>query len=170
MKNLNKSSNREFASILGIFLSISLLFAVATPVRATDAPSWSVTSHSGKTINSAALGKVTVLNFWATYCLPCMVEMPTLQSLSQKYAKNGLTVVGVSVDAQSPVMLKAFASKFGTTYAMALANPQIMSGFRVGDNVPLTVILDQQGRVISKHSGYVKRDDLERDIRSALKL
>jgi len=147
------------------------LGAMAFQARATDtAPTWSVTSHTGKSIHSTSLGKVTVVNFWATYCLPCIVEMPTLQSLSQKYAKDGLTVIGVSVDAQSTVMLKAFADKLKTSYAMALANPQIMSDFHVSDNVPMTFILDQQGRVLSKHSGYVKREELEKDIRTALKL
>ncbi len=84
--------------------------------------------------------------------------------------KNGLAVVGVSVDAQSNAMLQAFVDKFKVNYTMAMANPGVMSGFRVSDTVPLTFILDQQGRIVRKHVGYVRREDLEKDIRSLLKL
>ena len=87
-----------------------------------------------------------------------------------KYQKSGLAVVGVSVDAQSNAMLQAFVDKFKMNYTVALANPAVMSGFRVSDEVPLTFILDQQGRIVRKHTGYVKKEDLEKDIRTLLKL
>ena len=113
---------------------------------------------------------MTIVNFWATYCLPCIVEFPGLHDLAQKYEKNGVTVVGVSVDAQSREMLVAFAEKFKLNYPLAMSNPSIMSSFRVGDDVPMTFVLDQQGRIAFKHAGFVKKEVLEKDIRELLKL
>jgi len=132
---------------------------------------WSVTSHKGKQIHSSALiGRVTIVNFWATWCIPCIVEIPTFHDLVQKYEKNGLTVVGVSVDGSSPAMLNAFVDKFKMNYPVAMTNPGMMSNFGVGDTVPMTFVIDQQGRIVRRHVGYVKKEELEKDIRPLLKL
>ena len=174
MKNITRIFLSGTKSLLrAVLLCGSVIFvstALCVQTYGNTSPSWSVTSHSGREIHSTALGKVTVVNFWATWCIPCIVEIPTLQDLSKKYQKDGLTVVGVSVDAQSQAMLQAYVEKFKMNYAVALANPEIMNGFRVSDEVPMTFILDQQGRVLNKHVGYVKKEELEKDIRSALKL
>jgi len=79
-------------------------------------------------------------------------------------------VVGVSVDAKTRVMLQAYVNEFKMNYTVGLANPEILRGFRVGDTVPLTFILDQQGKIVRKHVGYVEKAELEKDIRSVLKL
>jgi len=132
---------------------------------------WSATSQNGKEIHSSALiGKVTIITFWATWCIPCIVEIPTLHDLVQKYQKNGLAVVGVSVDAQSPAMLQAFVNKFKMNYTVAMYNPGMMSDFGVGSTVPMTFVINQQGIVVRRHEGHVKKEDLEKDIRPLLKL
>ena len=132
---------------------------------------WSVTSQKGKEIHSSSLiGKVTIVTFWATWCIPCIVEIPTFHDLVQKYQKNGLAVVGVSVDAQSPAMLQAFVDKFRMNYTVAMSNPGMMSNFGVGSTVPMTFVINQQGIVVRRHEGYVKKEDLEKDIRPLLKL
>ena len=141
-----------------------------THAYGADAPlAWSVTNQLGKEVHSSSLlGKVTIVNFWATWCLPCLFEIPALQDLTAKYQKN-LTVVGVSVDAQSNATLQAFVDKFKMSYTVAMANPAIMNGFRVSDTVPMTFVLDQQGRIVRKHVGYVKMEELEKEIRTLLK-
>lgn len=137
-----------------------------------DAPiSWSVISQSGREIRSSSLlGKVTIVNFWATWCIPCILENMTFHDLMKKYRRNDFAIVGVSIDAHSPAMLQAFVEKFKMNYPLALANPGIMSGFRVSDTVPMTFVLDRDGRIVRKHVGYVKREELEKDIRPLLKL
>ena len=79
-------------------------------------------------------------------------------------------MVGVSVDAQSNAMLQAFVDKFKLNYTVAMANPGIMNGFHVNNTVPMTFVLDQQGRIVRRHVGYVKKEELEKDIRTLLKL
>lgn len=160
--------------LLGVLLCVGVFFGSSLRVQAFggDTPlAWSVTDHLGKEVNSSKLGgKVTVVTFWATWCLPCLVEIKPLNDLVDKYQKNGLKVVGVSVDAQSNAMLNAFVDKFKMNYTVAMANPAIMNGFRVGDSVPLTFIIDQQGRIAFKHAGYLKKEELEKNIRTLLKL
>jgi thiol-disulfide isomerase/thioredoxin len=157
----------SLAPLLGVLICASLqmhTFGADAPVA------WAVTNQLGKEVRSSSLiGKVTVVNFWATWCLPCFFEMPTLHDLAKKYDKS-VAVVGISVDAQSNAMLQAFADKFGMNYTVAMANPGIMNGFRVSDTVPMTFILDQQGKIVRRHVGYVKTEDLEKDIRTLLKL
>lgn len=166
---------------IGPFRSVALLvfcaIAVALPGTGltgvagenNEPVSWSVTDYQGREIRSSALaGKVTILNFWATWCIPCIIENITLRDLMKKYKRNGLAVVGVSTDARSPAMLQAFVDKFKMNYPVAMANPAILSDFRVGETVPLTVVLDPQGRIARRHVGYVKKEDLERDIRPLL--
>lgn len=132
---------------------------------------WSVTSHQGKEITSTALlGKVTIVNFWATYCLPCMIEFPTFHDLVNKYQKKGLAMVGVSVDADSRATLKAFAEKFNMNYPVAMANSSVMNNFGVSDTVPMTFVIDQRGKIVHRHVGYMKKEELEKVIRPLLKL
>jgi len=169
---LQHSRGLAFATLLcaGVLLGSGL--GLQTRALSADAPvAWSVTNQLGKQVNSSSMvGRVTIVNFWATYCIPCMIEMPTLHELETKYGKSGLSIVGVSVDAQSNAMLQAFVEKFKMNYTVAMANPEIMSGFRVNDSVPMTFILDQQGRIVRKHAGYVKKEELEKDVRELLKL
>jgi thiol-disulfide isomerase/thioredoxin len=172
MKNINPGGCFWGVRLIGASLLSAALFSAAqTDANAGTPAPWAVTSPQGRQISSASVvGKVTIVNFWATYCIPCIVEMPTLRDLAQKYQKNGLSVVGVSVDAHSTAMIQAFADKFKTGYPMAVANPGVLNSFGVSDTVPMTFILDQQGRVVRKHSGYVKKEDLEKDVRTLLKL
>jgi len=160
-----------------VFLVITALFSVGSGAivklhASGDSQTiWSVTSQKGKEIRSSSLiGKVTIVTFWATYCIPCIVEIPTLHDLVSKYEKNGLAVVGVSVDTQSPEMLQAFVNKFKMNYPVAMSNPGMMNHFGVGDTVPMTFIIDQHGVVVRRHVGYVKKEELEKDIRPLLKL
>lgn len=144
------------------FILAPKAFSGNTPV------SWTVSNHLGKEVSSNSLaGKVTVVNFWATWCLPCLVEIPTLHDVAKEYGKD-VAVVGISVDAKSNAMLKAFIDKFEMNYTVAMATPEILRSFRVGDEVPVTFILDQQGRIVRKHVGYVEKEQLEREIRSIL--
>ena len=178
---MNNTKNRppfylKAASLVALLVFCAIFFTEAGSGFQVSASSnapmvWSVTSHNGKELHSSALiGKVTIVTFWATWCIPCIVEIPALHDLVNKYEKNGLAVVGVSVDAQSPAMLQAFVDKFKMNYTVALMNPGMMNNFGVGDNVPMTFVINQQGIVVRKHMGYVKKEELEKDIRPLLKL
>jgi thiol-disulfide isomerase/thioredoxin len=162
---------RLLSALLGSAMGFLVLF-LQSNASAADAPvNWSVTDQNGKQIQSSSLlGRVTIVNFWATWCLPCLVEIPALQDLSAKYKKNGLAVVGITVDTPSNALLQAYMEKFKINYTVAAGNRDMMHGFHVGDSVPMTFVLDRQGNIVHKHVGYVRKEDLEKDVRDVLKL
>jgi thiol-disulfide isomerase/thioredoxin len=168
MKNLTNQLSRSGGAaiaLIGSFLLASSAFA------GDPAPiSWTVTNHLGKEVHSSSLtGKVTIVNFWATDCLPCLIEVSDLHDVAKNHDKN-VAVVGVAVDAKSNALLAAYVDKFKMNYTVAMSNPEIMRSFHIGDTVPMTFVLDQQGRIVRKHVGYVGKGELEKDIRSILKM
>src|ERR1700704_5530907 len=97
-------------------------------------------------------GKVIVLNFWATWCVPCRAEIPTLVGLQTKYAKQGLQVVGVSID--DPVeKLKPFVVKYRMNYPTltALNNDAMLDAYGPMVVVPWTVIIKRDGQTCARH-------------------
>jgi thiol-disulfide isomerase/thioredoxin len=138
--------------------------------RDSEIMSWSVIDHHGREIRSSSLmGRVTIVNFWATWCIPCIAENMVFNDLMKKYKKDGLTIVSVSIDVHSQAVLHAFAEQFKMNYPVTMTNPEIASAFRVGDTVPLTFMLDQQGRIVRKYVGYTKKEELEKELRPLLK-
>ncbi|HYP16122.1 MAG TPA: TlpA disulfide reductase family protein, partial [Opitutus sp.] len=99
-------------------LSFALLVALgaaaigrAEPVAPTPAPSWKLKDVNGNVVSSEQFkGKVVVVDFWATWCGPCRVEIPGYVALQKKYADD-LVVIGMSLDAQGPGVVKKFVEK-----------------------------------------------------------
>ena len=114
-------------------------------------------------------GKIIVLNFWATWCGPCRVEIPDLVSLQEQYKKD-LVVLGVLV--QDPVTpdTHAFASKLSINYPLLDANGRTDFEDAYGPmwGIPVSVIIDRQGRIAKKHSGIASREQFEREIKALL--
>jgi thiol-disulfide isomerase/thioredoxin len=171
-RHIFDSGKRGIVALSVSALTLFTLGATAPRVQAADKPAdWSVTNHQGKQVNSSAFaGKVTIVNFWATWCIPCIVEIPTLHDLAAKYEKQGVSVIGVSVDANSRAMLQAFVDKFKMNYTVAMPNAAMMNNFRVSDTVPMTFVIDQNGKIFRRHVGYVKKEQLEKDVRALLKI
>lgn len=105
-------------------------------------------------------GEVILLNVWATWCIPCREEVPALQRLHERFAHEGLRIVGVSVDAQGETRtVEDFVRDFGVTYDIWLdPGEKVISDFRV-IGVPNTFLIDREGIVRWKHIGPVLDDD-----------
>ena len=109
-------------------------------------------------------GKVIVVNFWASWCPPCREEIPGLVRIQQKFAANGLQVVGIAVD--SVDKSRQAAGEMGISYPVLVAEVQIIDvtrrlGNRAG-GLPFTVVLDRQGRLVTTHLGLLSEAQLER--------
>ena len=114
-------------------------------------------------------GKVIVLNFWATWCVPCRAEIPTLVALQTKYGKQGLQVVGVSID--DPVeKMKPFVVKYKMNYPALTAfnNEKILDTYGPMVVVPWTVIIKRDANACVKHIGPVTKEAFEREIKGLL--
>ena len=114
-------------------------------------------------------GKLIVLNFWATWCVPCRAEIPTLVALQTKYGARGLQVVGVSVD--DPVeKMKPFVGQFKLNYPAltAFKNEGILDAYGPMVVVPFTSIIRRDGNACVKHIGPVTKEAFDREIKALL--
>src|SRR5262245_41943398 len=106
-----------------------LIIGLAGPLHAgpsatpqTPAPEWELKDVDGKSVKlSDFKGKVVILDFWATWCLPCRMEIPGFVDLQKKYADQGLVVIGVSLDDGHEVV-KSFMNRQGVNYSVVLGN------------------------------------------------
>lgn len=143
------------AGIVAVALVVALALARRQqgPLESGAAPDFTVTTFEGQTLRLSDLrGQVVLVNFWASWCLPCREEAPELEAIWQQYRAQGVTVVGIAwsdIEADT----RAFIDEFNMTYPNA---PDI--GTRIGDDygiraVPETYIIDQQGEVLHRLIG-----------------
>jgi len=122
----------------------------------------------GKLITSNDLsGKVGVLVYWATWCGGCKKEIPDLVALRQEFADSELEIIGLSVD-KPHKDLKAYAEAAGINYRVARVTPSIVETFGQAESIPTLIIIDQEGRVQFRHSGFMEKAALAERVRSLL--
>lgn len=124
---------------------------------AKTAPSFRLRALDGRMLDSAVLlGRGPVLlDFWATWCKPCITALPELQALHEKWQGRGLTVVGISEDGpRNFSKVRPFASRMGLTYAIALDEDGSVQGRYQVRALPTTVLIGTDGRIVSLHQGY----------------
>ncbi|MCF8480473.1 MAG: TlpA family protein disulfide reductase [Rhodospirillum sp.] len=104
-------------------------------------------------------GQVVVLNVWATWCAPCVREMPTLESLAEKTAGRGVTVLPLSQDRGGDTKVPAFYEGAGITHLPIALDPTLTAGKVLGlRGLPTTLILDKDGREVARHEGFKEWD------------
>jgi peroxiredoxin len=109
-------------------------------------------------------GKVIVLNFWATWCGPCKAEIPDLVSLQTQYGSD-LVILGISVD-DTPDKMKPYAEQYKVNYPLLVGNGRddVQDAYGPLWGIPVSVIIDREGRIARKHSGIASREQFEREI------
>jgi peroxiredoxin len=132
-----------------------------------QAPDFTLQSLDGRTMRLSDLrGKVVVLNFWATWCAPCRVEMPWLVELSRQYRAQGVEAVGVSMDdpGQEHEVAK-FARERNVDYTILLGNNAVGDAYGGARFLPQTFFIDRDGRIVRNTVGITTESDLEKNIR-----
>ena len=120
-----------------------------------SAPEYTFVTLAGDTVRSTDLaGKVVVLNFWATWCGPCRLEMPTLQSLHQRSDTAEVVVLGLSTDVGSVDPIRAFLEERDITYAVGRATREHRQAFGGIRGIPTTFIIDGDGVIQHRVVGY----------------
>ncbi len=125
---------------------------------------------NGKDVNLADLkGKVVLLNFWATWCPPCKMEIPWFVEFQQKYGAKGLQVIGVSVD-DPPEKLPPFAREYKINYPLLVGadREDIQNAYGPLFGIPVTAIIGRDGKVCKKHLGPVSKSQFESEIKALL--
>lgn len=133
------------------------------------APAWTLQDLDGKQVSSAELaGKVVLVDFWATWCPPCRKMIPGLVELQEKFRDRGLVVVGISLDEGGAETVREFNRKFGVNYLSLLGDAEVVSAFGGVRGIPTSFLIDREGRIVSRHVGYIPRDDLQAEIEPLL--
>jgi thiol-disulfide isomerase/thioredoxin len=119
------------------------------------APDFSFVSFDGDTVSSAELrGEVVVLNFWATWCLPCRLEMPSLQNLHEDVGTEGVRVLGLATDVGSEQPIIDFLTERGISYPVGRASSVLRRAFGGIPGIPTTFIIDRDGVIRHRVVGY----------------
>ena len=149
------------------------VFLIAAALNAADTTTLSLPDLSGqqRTLEQYR-GQVVVLNFWATWCIPCREEMPLLRDLYNQYAGRGLVVIGASADEESSrKKIQPFVDKLKITFPIwTAATIDHMKQLGLGAELPGTAVIDREGVIVGRIFGKVERRDLEYRIQHALGL
>jgi thiol-disulfide isomerase/thioredoxin len=134
------------------------------------APSFTLVDLKGKKVSLADFkGHPVVLNFWATYCGPCKLEMPWFQSLAAQYQAEGLVVLGLDQDdGMASEEVATAAHKVGVTYPILLPNDKVGKDYQLSDYLPETFYIAKNGKIVDQTVGAHSKDELEVDIRKAI--
>lgn len=133
------------------------------------APDFSLASLDGPTLKlSDYRGKAILLNFWATWCEPCKIEMPWFIDLQKKYGPQGLQILGVAMDDASPQEIADFAKKMGVNYPIMIGKEAVGNQYGGLTYLPYTFYIGRDGKVVDGVFGLRSRSEIETDIQKAL--
>lgn len=134
------------------------------------APKFLLNDLDGKPVRSEDFaGKLLVVNFWASWCGPCKLEIPHLVELYDKYRDRGVVVIGIAIDPAGPEVLKAFADDMEVSYPMLVGDEKIFNDFGGLFGLPTTFVVDQNGAIRKKFVGLVDPLLFEEEIVALLK-
>ncbi|MGA8430600.1 MAG: TlpA disulfide reductase family protein [Candidatus Sulfotelmatobacter sp.] len=143
----------------------------ATPklTRASLAPDFTLESLDGKNIRLSDLrGHAVLLNFWATWCSPCKIEMPWFVELQNEYGGQGLQIVGVAMDDASKQEIAQFAKDMGVNYPILIGKESVGDQYGGVPALPETFFIGRDGKLIDKIIGLKGKSEIEDDVKKAL--
>jgi peroxiredoxin len=137
--------------------------------QATLAPDFTLQSLDGKSVSLSDLrGKAVLLNFWATWCTPCKIEMPWFVELQNQYGAQGLQIVGVAMDDASKEDIAKFAKDMGVNYPILIGKEAVGDQYGGVPALPETFFIGRDGKIVDKILGLKGKGDIEEDIKRAL--
>jgi len=153
--------------------AISILFiagcASAQQQAQTKAPDFTLPDLNGKAFSLSELeGKVVILDFWATWCPPCVMEIPHFIDLYKEYKGQGLEVVGVSLDRGGVKVVKSFVEKNEMAYPVVIGNQKVAEDYGGIRGIPTTFVINRQGYIVKKFVGYRDKKVFESIIQQLL--
>ena len=134
------------------------------PKQHALAPDFTLSQLNGEQLTlSSYHGKVVLLDFWATWCVPCREEIPHFVELQDKYRERGLQIIGVSMD-DSADPVRPFAQQFRMNYPVVMGNAKLGEEYGGVLGLPIAFLLDRDGRIVKKHIGATAIEVLDREI------
>ena len=156
---------------------IVLIFSMsALSFGAIKAQNFKLNDLDGNTVSLAGLkGKVVLLNFWATWCPPCRVEIPSFIKFQDKYKDRGFAVLGVSLDRKSASEVKKFVVDNHINYPIMMGDETVTGNYQeyiddsMRGSIPFTFIIDREGNIVKTYVGSRDEQVFEKDILEVLK-
>jgi thiol-disulfide isomerase/thioredoxin len=143
--------------------------AAGAPANNGIAPDFTLQSLDGQNIRlSEYRGKAVVLNFWATWCEPCKIEMPWFVEFQKQYGPDGLQFVGVAMDDASPKDISEFARNMGVNYPILIGKEAVGDQYGGIPFMPETFYIGRDGKIVDKILGLKGRGEIEGDIKKIL--
>jgi peroxiredoxin len=138
-------------------------------IKGRQAPEFELTALDGKKVRLADFkGKAVLLNFWATFCQPCKIEMPWFVDLQNKYGPEGLQIVGVAMDDASEADIGKFAKNLGVNYPILIGQEKIGEDYGGIPFLPTTFYISRDGKVVDKVYGLKGKAEIEESVKKAL--
>lgn len=143
--------------------------AQPTPQPGQPAPDFTLPDSTGSPIKlSAYKGKVVLLDFWATWCEGCKIEIPWYVEFQNKYRNDGLTAIGVSMDDDGWKSVKPFLEEHKLNYPVVIANQDLANRYGGLPSLPMTLLIDRNGKISESQAGMVDKDAFENKIKALL--
>jgi cytochrome c biogenesis protein CcmG/thiol:disulfide interchange protein DsbE len=138
-------------------------------VQGVAAPDFTLKTLDGKDVRlSDFKGKAVLLNFWATYCQPCKIEMPWFAELNKQYAPQGLEVIGVAMDDVGVDAIRKYATELGVNYPILVGKESVADLYGGMQFLPTTFYIDRQGKIVDRVFGLVSHSEIESNVKKAL--
>ena len=146
---------------------------IKAPVKAQKdrkpAPDFTLKDSTGATVKlSDYRGKVVLLNFWATWCGPCKIEIPWFMEFEKNYKDRKFAVLGVSLDDDGWDSVRPYLEAHKINYRVLVGSEELSQHYGGVDSLPTTFVLDREGRIAVRHIGLVSKGDYQHDIESLL--
>lgn len=141
----------------------------AGDVKGKTAPDFTLDTLEGQSVKlSDYRGKAVLLNFWATWCGPCKVEMPWFVDLQKQYGSQGLQIIGVAMDDSGKDAIDKFAKEMGVNYLILQGKEAVGDAYGGVLGLPTTFFIDRNGKIIDSSSGLIGKGEIEENIKKAL--
>ncbi len=138
-------------------------------LRGKAAPAFALVALNGKKVSLADYkGRPVLVNFWATWCAPCKLEMPWFEELRGKYAGQGFEVLGIAEDDAGKDEIAKSALKLGATYPILLTDGKVARAYGGIDYLPMSFYVDGKGVVIEETAGLASKDAVEANIKKII--
>lgn len=133
------------------------------------APEWTLKRLDGTTLKSAELaGKVVVVDFWATWCPPCVEEIPGYVEMQREHEAAGLVIVGISLDQAGVEAVRKFTERYAMNYPVVMNGGGVTEAFGGVEAIPTTFLIDREGRIRHRKVGMMTRAEYEPLVKALL--
>lgn len=132
-------------------------------------PDFPLKNTAGKTVKlSDYRGKIVLVNFWATWCAPCLAEMPELIKLQKEHRARGLQIIGVAHPTDEATQVRKAIKRLKVFYPILFGDEKTLALFEIADVLPVTVIIDRDGKVRGRIVGILTPEEFDEQVKPLL--